>query len=715
MTYALQGTIEKALPDGRSVPMSDATIRVYRPKEDVSPEEIAARPKETFAVVDSQEVENRFERVGTAPLDDQGRYGVRLGEDGSYEGGPVAIHLHVDRVPAANDSESVQVALDLIQPRWREVTEEVNSAFLSRRSVEEARRVENWDHVISRQHWCAILEAFGVWVVCGQVTLCPPDTDQVEETTAGTSNLPVDGVTVRAKDRDIVQDDALGSDVTDANGNYCIYYRKRSFEKTPSPFGPIELVGGPDLYFEITDGGLTLLDENQQTGRTPGRENAERCEDVDLCVPRGDIPEDGDGSGITRVPTYWRSIGSQFEVPQQAGTVANADFDDYGYAGDDKFALYRTITMEGSAPVLYATRPNQSDQYVEYRFLVSESPTSNTGSASPQNFQPVGVGSSRFSDAFVDGVTVGEIAIYDQTAVGDATNPNFKKVTVNLRGGRGGHQNSAGWVSLKAAADEALNDRFGVDLATVRASGSNYEYLGWDSRNALFGIDTREFTTEPDVGSGSGGAPPAAGNSVSSQQEIDPERIAIRFEARTVDSTGTQVSPAGNSRKLNSGTTLNAAVINNNSEYVQFQVDDLTGDPCADLTGDVDISYTIYHPHLHGVELRIEKNTRTETLDDPTNEVSFNPGSPPGGNWDDSVAKNSPSDPQTVESLANKGQSIQNDLVISDPNASEVLNEDCAYRAVFRYKRRLHNGYDADHWNHQDSLFCWAPGGSSES
>ncbi|MEF8853475.1 MAG: hypothetical protein V5A44_08690 [Haloarculaceae archaeon] len=502
--------------------------------------------------------------------------------------------------------------------------------------------------------------------------------------------------------------------MTDASGHYCIYYRKRSFERTPSPFGPIELIGGPDLYFEITAGGLTLLDENQQRGRTPGRENAERCEHIDLCVPPGDIPEDGDGRGISRVPTYWRSIGSQFEVPQQAGTVANADFDDYGYAGDDKFALYRTITMEGSAPILYAKNPNQ---YVEYRFLVSESPTSNTGTASPQNFQPVGVGSPRFSDAFADGVTVGEIAIYDRTAVGDPTDPNFKKVTVNLRGGRGGHQNSSGWVSLKAAADEALDDRFGtpqnrVDLSTVRSSGTNYVYLGWDSRNALFGIDTREFTTEPDVGSGSGGAPPAAGDPVSSQQEIDPERIAIRFEARTVDSTGTRVQPAGTGRKLNSGTTLNAAVINNNSEYAQFQVDALTGDPCADLTGDVDISYTIHHPHLHGVELRIEKNTRGETFDDPTNEVSFDPGSPPGGNWDDSVAKNSPGDPQTVESLANKGQSIQS-AISADSNAAEILDEDCAYRAVFRYKRRLHDGDDADHWNHQDSLFCWAPSGSS--
>lgn len=42
--------------------------------------------------------------------------------------------------------------------------------------------VADWDETIPRRNWCAVLEAAGIWVVCGRVTICDT-TDPVAELT----------------------------------------------------------------------------------------------------------------------------------------------------------------------------------------------------------------------------------------------------------------------------------------------------------------------------------------------------------------------------------------------------------------------------------------------------------------------------------------------------------------------------------------------------
>jgi hypothetical protein len=114
---------------------------------------------------------------------------------------------------------------------------------------------------------------FGAWTICGQVTVC------------GTKD-PVGGVKVTAFDRDWIQDDNLGSAMTDGAGKFRIDYLAEDFKKTPfSPLINFECVGGPDLYFKIESaGGTVLLSEPPSRGRDTDRENVGPCFCVDLCV-----------------------------------------------------------------------------------------------------------------------------------------------------------------------------------------------------------------------------------------------------------------------------------------------------------------------------------------------------------------------------------------------------------------------------------------------
>src|SRR5262249_50911864 len=134
------------------------------------------------------------------------------------------------------------------------------------------------DVVVPPNSFCAILTALDLWMVSGRVSDCENKQDSLS------------GGTVTAFDRDLSQDDALGSDLTDAGGNFAIFFPSAQFKKIPllpPPFDtivPFELIGGPDVYFRVTQGANTLLDEPASQGRTAGRENVGHCSFHELCV-----------------------------------------------------------------------------------------------------------------------------------------------------------------------------------------------------------------------------------------------------------------------------------------------------------------------------------------------------------------------------------------------------------------------------------------------
>jgi len=270
MSFTLRGVLSASACEDCPIVLEGATVRVYAavPDQGVTAR-AAADPRHTFRIFhhkddgDQAALESAHgPLLGEAVIGTGGTYAVELA--GSYDGGAVDVDLYCGTVSGHVPPRPGQLALTTLQPAWRHIGTE----------AEEGAEVAAFDYVLPPRLWCLALARFGLWVICGQVTVC--DTDQV-----------VGGATVFAFDRDWLQDDALGSAVTGPDGRFQIWYTVADFTRTPfSPFINWELVPGPDLYFRIEGpGGVVLLDEPPSTGRTPGRQNAGPCFCADLCVP----------------------------------------------------------------------------------------------------------------------------------------------------------------------------------------------------------------------------------------------------------------------------------------------------------------------------------------------------------------------------------------------------------------------------------------------
>lgn len=272
MTYHLFGHLCGLLCENCRDDLAGATVRLYRPED---PEQVPARavanPKHTHRILEGSGIEEKSSRLlAETQADGEGRFAFSLGEEEEYEGGAVEIDVFLASVPGmpeGRDRGPVQLSITTLQPEWRQG--EKGPRF-------------GWEYCIPERFWCAIRELFGIWTICGQVTVCD-------------SGQPVGrGATVTAFDRDWIQDDELGSDTTDGNGRFRIDYLREDFE--PGTFIDVELIGGPDLYFHVeSPAGQPLLIEDPSQGRTGDRENVGPCFCVDLCVPEeppnGDDPE----------------------------------------------------------------------------------------------------------------------------------------------------------------------------------------------------------------------------------------------------------------------------------------------------------------------------------------------------------------------------------------------------------------------------------------
>jgi hypothetical protein len=271
MSFTLRGVLSASVCEDCLISLGGATVRVYAtvPDQGVTAR-AAADPRHTFRLFHHADAEDQAaldtahgELLGEGIIGADGSYTVELA--GSYAGDAVDIDLYCGTLSGHVPPRPNQVTLTTLQPTWR---------IVDASDAEAGAHVAAFDYAIPPRLACALLNRLGLWVICGQVTIC--GTDQV-----------VGGATVYAFDRDWLQDDALGSALTGPDGKFQIWYTVADFSKTPfSPLLNIELVPGPDLYFRIEGpGGVVLLSEPPSTGRTPGRQNVGPCFCVDLCVP----------------------------------------------------------------------------------------------------------------------------------------------------------------------------------------------------------------------------------------------------------------------------------------------------------------------------------------------------------------------------------------------------------------------------------------------
>lgn len=599
--------------------VANAEVRLYHAA--VEPQlaaRVSARPKETTAIIDEQRVEEKSDRLlATTETDAEGNFLVELDDDQhDYDGEAFELDVRLDSVPGEHDPEPdpVQVTVTTLQPQWRKAEE--GATF-------------SWEYCFSKEFWCSVRTQFGGRVICGQVTFCDSDD-------------PVNDVTVRAFDGDIIEDDPLGSDVATGAGYFVIYYHRDDYVRTPlSPFLNVEIEHGPDLYFTVeASDGTPLLEEDRADGRQPGREDAGVCAHItDLCLP---APDDGQ-PGEDFTTTLWTGVGTAFDVP--------TDFTPDGYAasGSTEYALTRTVHLTGSTPLR-----NADGNPVEYRFRISDTTAQNdqpplsasefasTGASDDRN-GPIGIGNNAN--------TFGDTKIGKAMVLESATS---RLVPIEVVAQRT-DLDPDGWLNVDAVLNRALSD------AGYTRSDLRY----WDDVDTLMRLNTNDLAA-PD----SSPPTPDSGQSVDiSADGFTTHRFALRFEARDA-ATGDSMP--------GSGQTMNRLVMDNNSAVASIELKKTSRpDPCKPVSGQLALAYTAYHPHIDWVRLNRQRNESSPgKIRDSASDSTKAP-------LDQDVAGG----PQQVYSYDGTGDpdDVANHFDITP-------GDTCNYIVWMRTRRRLHTG-----------------------
>ncbi|MCP3960607.1 MAG: hypothetical protein GY719_22415 [bacterium] len=483
--------------------------------------------------------------------------------------------------------------------------------------------------VIPQYLWCRLKRAADAWTIAGKVTAC------------ANPSVAIGDVTVTAFDVDWVEHDTLGSDKTSASGIYRIDYPGDAYRQ--APFIDIELFGGPDVYFKIEDDDSNvLLDEPSSAGRAAGRADRGVCACIDLCV---DVQVEEDGPVV---PSIWTGIGTDFTIPD--GGSLN-DFDDDGYADTPKYALWRTIRMTGSAALeTVAGNP------IEYRFLVSDTTAANSDPpVAAANFTRV-VGKAPDENLFAS-IKVCQMVRFSP----------FKIVDVKAKLG---DLDPDGWLDV----NKSIERTFIEDSTLSPLDIPDFVFVDTDG---LMSINTRNLTTEPNV--------PLAGldpgDAVPAGDRIGVEKFAIRFEVREViDKATNTFGPM-----LGDGTTVNALVMNNNPRVGLLAMKEhLETTSCSPLTGSIHVAYTVHHPHLRDVSIRVKSNdgVYNVNLSDPPLPLSGNTSA-------------------AITHLHNAALAVPN-------SGSNVLHK-CTYLVTLRTWLRLHTGDNVMDDQHVHTTFYYEP------
>jgi len=212
-----------------------------------------------------------------------------------------------------------------------------------------------FDYCIPQRFWCAIRARLGAWVIIGRVLACDEQTQERQ---------PLAGYTVRAFDKDWIQDDPLGEAVSDSNGFFRIDYLEIDFKQTfLSPWVNVETLGssGPDVYFNVyRSDGAPVLEEPPTRGTQPDRSNRGPCFCVELCIEE---------TILDKYP-YFTHIGL-FEVASDLhpdGKLNKTRPKGAGNIGGDGWGLMGDVRLIGYMPKVHPS----NNQPLKYRFLWSD-------------------------------------------------------------------------------------------------------------------------------------------------------------------------------------------------------------------------------------------------------------------------------------------------------------------------------------------------------
>jgi hypothetical protein len=551
MNYLFRGTLCGALCGDHTEPLSDVTVRLYRHLPDTNVAALAvASPNDTFTLLDEAQIGEKSKRlIAETRTDAQGGFSFNLGAEQRYGGEAFEVDVYCGtvphRVPGRKDPAPRQFSITTYQPAWKRTGE--------------ADFVAVWNFCISQRFWCYIRSLFDAWVICGHLTAC-------------VDGSPIWGAVVSAIDVDWLQDDPLGSAVTDANGFFRIDYTSEAFRVTPlTPWLNFESVGGPDVYFKATLGPDVILDEPSATGRQPGRENIGPCFCVELCSKSAQIPPE-------KVP-HWETVWS-FDIHPDAG-LAGSKFSAEGYAGGpaSSYVFGGALPMRGNCPLTSLSTGNA----LQYRFLygaytwaggpAAQNDPAVIPSVAPAALTPVTriaptvVGHIEYTDAFgVHSTHDVVITNADLDANGWLTPPLLgRPITVDMHDGT---------TSVKVL--------------------DGFNFLRTDD---LMLVDSNDIT-------GPGLPAPAigAGDSLTPAQQEPTRRYRLRFEVKDSVTAGTIFFDG-----------LNSIILSNSAPVIALNMEELFSDLCNPLGGidTAHVLYTVDHPHLNYFSLSISSNLGT--------------------------------------------------------------------------------------------------------
>nr|WP_321469170.1 hypothetical protein [uncultured Desulfobulbus sp.] len=520
--------------------LADVKVRLYRHRDnqDVSAL-VMTEPKHTFSVLSDTDITSKEHTLITETTTDQNGEFVFLidSEKDGYGGEAFEVDLLLTSVPGRQSEAtpvSVQCTITSLQPEWVQSGNDMVAPY--------------WDYIIPDRYWCHLLSRFDLWVICGRFVTCE-------------GKQPLPGATIRAFDADWIQHDALGEDVTDFNGRFRIYYTSADFKKTPfTPWINVELIGGPDLFFQAELGGTLVINESSSAGRQPGRENAGHCFCIELCTDQVQPPD------AEELP-HWERV-EEFEV--------DTDFSTEGFAGSGSLVMHDCIDLHGNMPLTNIA----NGKALKYRFLIgawtwpgAENPTV-LPSIAPADTDLVPVKS-------ICNSTVGYI--YYSDAYGDPRSAPVIIGSSDLDGD--------GCLTL-------LGKMVQVDMhdgTTANVAITEHNFVG---AYLLMTMNSHVHTPAPyDVLRYLGLA--AAGTAVPVADRAPIRRFKLRFQVYDFDQVVDQVTDSK---------TLDALVIDNSPVKYALHLTELMGDLCNKITNDVHVLYTIDHPHLRSFSVTIENN-----------------------------------------------------------------------------------------------------------
>jgi hypothetical protein len=332
MSHIIEGRLRGLLCSDCPEPLSGVTLRLYQARRGDDAPPAQDDSKRDFAVLAEDAVREKSQHlVGEGRTDEQGAFRIEIPDGAGYQGGALEVDLLVAGVPRQAGKpgrDPVQVNVATIRPDW---------------AGGERGRTFHWDHDLAYRLWCWLRGLFDAWVICGRVRSCG-------------GGEPIAGATVSAFDVDWLQDDALGTDTTDADGRFRIDYSSSAFRRTIfSPWINLELTGGPDVYFRVeSSGGAVLVDEPPSRGRAPDRENRGPCFCVELCAgeePPYDNP-------------LFTNVGNFHILADIDSSTGLANKTKLGVAGAG-WGWFGSLKLRGYCP---KNRPGTGEQ-MYYRFL----------------------------------------------------------------------------------------------------------------------------------------------------------------------------------------------------------------------------------------------------------------------------------------------------------------------------------------------------------